>query len=92
MLLCAASAIGLGVGAVPALGGIKTDGSTGKAGAVSLKGPSYMIDPRYGSLFNDNLFFSFSTFDLTSKETATFTGPRSVTDIIARVTGAAARP
>ncbi len=47
----------------------------------------YAINSTMGKQVGGNLFFSFSSFSLASNESATFTGPASVHDILARVTG-----
>ena len=67
--------------------GVATDGTTGGAGAVSLRGPDYDIRSEYGDQVGGNLFHSFSRFSLDMKESAVFSGPSSVENIISRVTG-----
>lgn len=64
---------------------IVLDGSLGGPGA--LKGPDYQIDAHLGQQQGTNLFHSFSEFNLDSHESATFTGPESITHLLARVTG-----
>jgi len=61
------------------------DGSLGVAG--SLRGPNFQIDAGLGQQLGSNLFHSFDRFNLTSSETATFTGPSSIGNVISRVTG-----
>jgi filamentous hemagglutinin family protein len=68
----------------PLLGGVVLDGSFGTKGA--LPGPNYMIAGSMGKLVNTNLFQSFSQFNVNSSESATFTGPSTVHNILARVT------
>ncbi|MBI5234062.1 MAG: filamentous hemagglutinin N-terminal domain-containing protein [Deltaproteobacteria bacterium] len=68
--------------------GITLDGSLGKSGALT--GPNYAITPDLGRQMGGNLFHSFGTFNLNSAESATFTGPVSVENIISRVTGGSA--
>ncbi|MGH7287199.1 MAG: filamentous hemagglutinin N-terminal domain-containing protein [Myxococcota bacterium] len=46
-----------------------------------------MITPNLGELVGHNLFHSFSRFDLASGEIASFTGPKNLENIVARVTG-----
>jgi filamentous hemagglutinin family protein len=58
--------------------------------ARTLTGPNYAITPGLGSQVGGNLFQSFGIFNLASGETATFSGPASVTNIIGRVTGGTA--
>src|SRR6266498_2738089 len=68
----------------PILGGVVLDGSFGTRG--SLPGPNFMITANMGKLVNTNLFQSFSQFNLTNLQSATFTGPSNVQNILARVT------
>src|SRR5438046_725751 len=70
--------------AQPLLGGVVLDGSFGTHGP--LPGPNFMITANLGRLVNTNLFQSFSQFNLNSSESATFTGPANVHNILARVT------
>jgi filamentous hemagglutinin family protein len=62
-----------------------TDGSLGAAGA--LPGPNFAVPASLGRLSGRNLFHSFSHFDLSNGESATFSGPGNVQNILARVTG-----
>jgi filamentous hemagglutinin family protein len=66
---------------------ITTDGSLGQA--KTLIGPSYAITPDLGKQVGGNLFQSFGMFGLAKSESANFSGPSSVTNIIGRVTGGA---
>ena len=50
----------------------------------------YGIAARLGKQAGSNLFFSFSQFGLATGESATFSGPASVRNILARVTGGSA--
>ena len=68
----------------PLLGGVVLDGSFGTHGP--LPGPNFMITAPMGRLVNTNLFQSFSQFNLNSSQSATFTGPSNVHNILARVT------
>jgi filamentous hemagglutinin family protein len=61
------------------------DGTTGAAG--SLTGPHFLIDARLGQQVGGNLFHSFERFNLGRTESATFTGPASINNLISRVTG-----
>jgi filamentous hemagglutinin family protein len=70
--------------------GIRLDGSVGTAGKVELPGPDYQIKPEYGKQSGANLFHSFQQFNIHSGESATFSGPASVKNIISRVTGGSA--
>lgn len=76
----------LGLLAAPASAGVVLDGSLGGS-AGSLTGPNYAITAGLGRQVGGNLFHSFAAFGLTASETATFSGPGSVTNIISRVTG-----
>jgi filamentous hemagglutinin family protein len=68
----------------PLFGGVVLDGSFGTHGA--LPGPNFMISANYGRQIGGNLFQSFSQFNLNSSQSATFTGPQTVHNIMARVT------
>ncbi|OQX27096.1 MAG: hypothetical protein BWK80_07025 [Desulfobacteraceae bacterium IS3] len=70
--------------------GIKLDGTIGTAGKIELPGPNYAIKPEYGKQSGANLFHSFQQFNIHSGESATFSGPASVQNIISRVTGGSA--
>ncbi len=67
---------------------VTLDGSLGSA--VSLTGPDYMIGSDLGQISGSNLFHSFGAFNLTNTESATFTGPGSISNILGRVTGGSA--
>jgi len=56
----------------------------------TLAGPNYAIGPELGRQVGGNLFHSFGAFGLTQGESATFSGPASVGNVIGRVTGGAA--
>lgn len=71
--------------ASPLHAGVTLDGTLGRSGPLA--GPSYAITADLGKQYGGNLFQSFSRFDLVKGETATFSGPASVTAIISRVTG-----
>ncbi len=62
-----------------------TDGSLGAE--VTLGGPDFQITHDLGQIRGQNLFHSFSQFNIQMNESATFTGPASVQNIISRVTG-----
>jgi filamentous hemagglutinin family protein len=70
--------------AVPT-GSVTLDGSYGTSGALT--GPNYQITAGMGMLKGNNLFQSFGTFNLVNGESATFSGPANVQNILARVTG-----
>ncbi|MDM8558950.1 filamentous hemagglutinin N-terminal domain-containing protein [Candidatus Parabeggiatoa sp. HSG14] len=65
--------------------GVVTDGSVGPR--LDLPGIDYQIGADLGQQKGDNLFHSFQDFNLQNWESATFSGPGSVTNIISRVTG-----
>ncbi|MDM8566649.1 filamentous hemagglutinin N-terminal domain-containing protein [Candidatus Halobeggiatoa sp. HSG11] len=62
-----------------------TDGTLGQN--INLPGPDFQIEANLGSQVGDNLFHSFQDFNLNSSESATFSGPNSVQNILSRVTG-----
>ncbi len=64
---------------------IVLDGTLGQPG--ELTGPNFNIAAELGQQVGDNLFHSFQTFNVQSGETATFSGPDTVTNVISRVTG-----
>ena len=64
---------------------ITLDGTLGPGGALS--GADYIIGADLGQQQGGNLFHSFQEFNLQSHESATFSGPSSVSSIISRVTG-----
>jgi len=68
-----------------ALAAVTLDGTLGPA--RSLTGPDYVIPARLGETRGSNLFHSFGQFSLTRSESATFTGPARIQNIIGRVTG-----
>lgn len=68
-----------------AAGTITLDGSYGTSGALS--GPNYQITAAMGRQMGNNLFQSFGTFNLSNGESATFSGPANIQNILARVTG-----
>ena len=58
--------------------------------AQTLVGPNYAIGANLGKQAGANLFHSFGQFGLTSAESATFSGPATVANIVSRVTGGTA--
>ncbi len=84
-LVAALAAASLCASFVARAGGIATDGSLGPR--VTLPGPAYAIGADLGRQVGGNLFQSFHTFSLTQGESAVFSGPASVVNIIGRVTG-----
>src|SRR5438067_7087756 len=70
----------------PLFGGVVLDGSFGKT-TLPMSGPdSFLIPASVGKLVNTNLFQSFSQFNLNGTQSATFAGPPTVQNILARVT------
>jgi filamentous hemagglutinin family protein len=61
------------------------DGKFGTSGPVS--GPNFNITAGMGATRGNNLFHSFSQFDLKAGDVATFTGPANIQNILSRVTG-----
>ena len=70
--------------------GVATDGTVGTAPATTLAGPNFDIGASLGQQQGSNLFHSFSMFDIASGESANFSGPIGITNIISRVTGGGA--
>ena len=64
---------------------ISIDGSFSPA--QTLAGPSYAIGAALGKQVGANLFQSFGRFGLTAGESATFSGPATIGNVIGRVTG-----
>ncbi len=85
VILFAAAFWGTLLSAGASLGEVATDGSLGPR--QSLAGPDYDINADLGRIRGANLFHSFSEFDLSAGQSATFSGPDSITNIIGRVTG-----
>lgn len=74
--------------AASGLGGqVKLDGSFGPGGPLT--GPNYTIPATLGKTVGNNLFQSFSQFDLSLGDVAKFTGPPNIHNVISRVTGKA---
>lgn len=61
------------------------DSTLGQAGALA--GPDFQIQAKLGKTVGNNLFHSFAEFSLASDQSATFTGPDSIQNILGRVTG-----
>lgn len=80
MIVMAAVLAGL-----PARGEVVLDGTMGPAG--SLSGPDFAVTADLGRTVGGNLFHSFSAFSVGSGESAVFSGPATIDNIIGRVTG-----
>ena len=63
---------------------VATDGTTGDA--RTLEGPDFDIGAELGTRAGGNLFHSFEQFSIDTGESATFSGPDSVNNVIGRVT------
>lgn len=63
------------------------DGSIGPGAGTQPSGPDFVIDETMGSLNGTNLFHSFSQFDLTASQSATFTATSAIDNVISRITG-----
>lgn len=72
-----------GVGHSPAQ--VILDGKFGTSGGLA--GPNYNITAGLGASRGNNLFHSFTQFDLNSGDIATFSGPANIQNILSRVTG-----
>ena len=66
-------------------GEITLDGSMGAAGALA--GPDYRITADLGHQSGANLFHSFGRFDILTGQSATFSGPDTIANVVSRVTG-----
>lgn len=64
---------------------VATDGTTGAG--VTIEGPDYDIGADLGTQAGGNLFHSFEQFSIGTGESATFSGPNNVDNVIGRVTG-----
>jgi filamentous hemagglutinin family protein len=64
---------------------VVTDGTVGAA--QNLAGPNFLVPQTLGTRVGNNLFHSFTSFNLSSVESATFTGDASTANVISRVTG-----
>ncbi|HYR57518.1 MAG TPA: filamentous hemagglutinin N-terminal domain-containing protein, partial [Chthoniobacteraceae bacterium] len=85
------SIVGASIAFAPLLhAGVVTDGTVGAAGAIGKVGGNFPIPSTLGTKAGGNLFHSFSQFDLSAGESATFSGTNDVGNILARVTGGSA--
>ena len=64
---------------------VTLDGTLGPVG--SLDGPNFVIPDTVGQTVGTNLFHSFGLFNINTGESATFTGPAAIDNVISRVTG-----
>jgi filamentous hemagglutinin family protein len=66
---------------------ITLDGSMVPGTAGPLTGPGFVVPSAVGRTVGSNLFHSFGQFSLQAGQSATFTGPGSIGNVISRVTG-----
>jgi filamentous hemagglutinin family protein len=66
---------------------ITIDGRLPGVQAQTLTGPNYDITASLGKQVGSNLFHSFGKFGLATNETAAFSGPAAINNVISRVTG-----
>jgi filamentous hemagglutinin family protein len=88
--LCASIALLLAGAGFLKAGNISTDGKVGAITTLSKVGNDFAIPHTLGTKNGGNLFHSFTQFDLSAGESATFSGPTDVSNILARVTGGSA--
>ena len=69
----------------PSSAEIVTDGTVGPV--QNLAGPDFQIGSGLGTIRGANLFHSFQTFNIYTSESATYTGPASIDNVISRITG-----
>jgi filamentous hemagglutinin family protein len=85
-LLAAGISVGtLLAGAWASQAQVVLDGKFGTSGALT--GPNYSITAAMGATHGNNLFQSFSKFNLSAGDVANFTGPANIRNILCRVTG-----
>ncbi|HTE92729.1 MAG TPA: filamentous hemagglutinin N-terminal domain-containing protein, partial [Bradyrhizobium sp.] len=80
----------VGKNAAPASPGVVLDSGQPAVTTNANGANDYGLAANLGKLMGGNLFFSFSQFDLATAESATFSGPASVQNVLARVTGGSA--
>ncbi|MDM8557324.1 filamentous hemagglutinin N-terminal domain-containing protein [Candidatus Parabeggiatoa sp. HSG14] len=78
-------AVGLSTLSIIVNAEVVLDGTLGTS--ATLQGPHFAIDAGFGQQVGTNLFHSFESFNLNSNESATFTGPANISNVINRVTG-----
>lgn len=61
------------------------DGTVGPSGALA--GPDFQITQDLGATVGSNLFHSFTEFNLSQMESATFSGSAAISNVLSRVTG-----
>ena len=78
------TALALGVTATVVRAEATLDGSMGTTGSFS---GNFTIPETVGQTRGSNLFHSFSNFSVNAGESATFTGPDAINNVVSRVTG-----
>jgi filamentous hemagglutinin family protein len=84
------AALALAGGLLPPAAGraqVTLDGSMVPGTAGPLTGPGFVVPSAVGRTVGGNLFHSFGQFSLQAGQSATFTGPASIGNVISRVTG-----
>jgi filamentous hemagglutinin family protein len=66
---------------------VTLDGSLGPTGPIPLVDQNFEIPDTVGQTVGPNLFHSFGLFNINTGESATFTGPAAIDNVISRVTG-----
>src|SRR5918992_2216496 len=66
---------------------VTLDGSLGPTGPIPLVNQNFEIPDTVGQTVGTNLFHSFGVFNINTGESATFTGPSSIENVLGRVTG-----
>src|SRR5579864_7191241 len=64
-------------------GAVVTDGTVGAAGAIAPANGIYSIPATLGQTRGANLFHSLSRLDLDTVETASFSGPTNIQNVLA---------
>lgn len=65
---------------------VTLDGTLGPK--ITLQGPDFQIKSEHGTIVgNYNLFHSFDKFSINNTQTATFSGPDTIKNVVGRVTG-----
>ena len=83
LTLCTVIALGLPITPVT-WADATLDGSMGSTGSFS---GNFTIPDTVGQTRGSNLFHSFSNFSINAGESATFTGPDAINNVVSRVTG-----
>ncbi len=68
-------------------GEIVLDGTMGPKGTLPGTNTNFHIGAEFGKQVGNNLFHSFGKFNVNTGESATFTGPAVIDNVISRVTG-----